>query len=103
LAHQEEAAERMERRAWARRAIEEEQRQRVHDQFLHQLTNTQWFADTISSFCEKYVGWKHLKRHLNTRASVRGAVSLSAERVEAIKRLSLFLSIDIEFLQCVQV
>lgn len=65
LAHQEEAAERMERRAWARRAIEEEQRQRVHDQFLHQLTNTQWFADTISSFCEKYVGWKHLKRNPN--------------------------------------
>lgn len=52
---QEEARERRKRREWAKRAIEEEQRKRVQDQFIQNMTNTQWFADTISSFCEKSV------------------------------------------------
>ena len=51
---QEEARERSKRRDWARRAIEEEQRRRINDQFLSAMINTQWFNDTISSFCEQY-------------------------------------------------
>jgi hypothetical protein len=45
--------ERKLRRDWAKRAIEAEQRRRVTDQFIVAMTNTQWFNDAISSFCEK--------------------------------------------------
>ena len=51
---QDEMTERKKRRDWAQRAIEEEQRRRISDQFLVAMTNTQWFNDTISSFCVKY-------------------------------------------------
>lgn len=50
----EEERERISRRRWALAAIEEERRQRISQQFLNVLTNTQWFNETISSFSENY-------------------------------------------------
>lgn len=70
---QEEARERRERREWAKRAIEEEQRKRVQDQFIQNMTNTQWFADTISSFCEKSVTPRQSHyRHGTSTTGTRG-------------------------------
>jgi len=50
----EEQREREERRRWAIEAIEKERQERIQNQFLHSMTSSTWFADTISAFNDEY-------------------------------------------------